>query len=67
VLDFTLVHSTEFALRGGSGRTLVAIGHDSARLYGRAEQLRILARMKREKREIPTNIHLLKGEPPCIA
>lgn len=69
VLDFTLVHSTEFALRG-SGHSLVSIGREGTRLYGRAEQLRILKRVQRENRPSRSKAsepELLKGEPPCIA
>ena len=48
MLDFTLVHSTEFALTG-SGHSSSPIGRDSARLYGRHEQLRLLRRARRSK------------------
>jgi hypothetical protein len=67
VFDFTLVSSTEFALHG-TGRSLASIGRDSARIYGRAEQLRILRKMRREKRApIVAEPIFMKGDPPCIA
>ena len=69
MLDFTLVHSTEFAL-SGSGHSLVSIGRGSTRLYGRAEQLRILKGIRRERsagQMIDSEPEFLKGEPPCIA
>ena len=67
MFDFTLVSSTEFALRG-TGHSLASIGHDSARIYGRAEQLRILRNLRRKRRAPaiaePT---FLKGDSPWIA
>ena len=68
MLDFTLVHSTEFALTG-SGHSLVSIGRDSTRLYGRHEQLRLLRRARRAKPAVEdgTNLTVVEGGPPCIA
>lgn len=67
MIDITLISSVEFALYT-TGHSLASIGHDSARIYGRAEQLRILRNLRRERSAtVVAEPTFLKGESPWIA